>query len=328
MEMRIIVTGITGFIGKNLLKTIAGNENQYICLVRKESNLAGLVKAENIEYRVTSFNQDELIGNFKDADVVIHMIGQMGAYGVPYERFEKVNCSLTKEVVNACIAANVQQLVYVSTPGVQGFGKRLCNEEEPYAPRNPYEQTKVIAEQAVIDGLSKTTVKYTILRPDFVYGPEDTRRIKMYKNIRDRKFVLTTSGKSHLCPTYVLDVAQGINKSIGNPAAYNGIFNLSSETDITVQEYLDVIAGYFGTKILRFNIGYKLSIFFASIIETFYDRVLKKDAFVSKNKIDFLAMDHSTSCEKAKNLLGYHAEYSFKYGFAETMKWCKENQLL
>lgn len=326
--MRIAVTGGTGFIGKNLLREAAGSPDQYICFTRKESDLGDYIHAPNIEYVSTTFRHDEMKELLKGTDAVIHMIGQMGAYGVPLEQFEKVNCILTGEVVRACVEAGVRQFIYISTPGVQGLGRRACKENEPLAPRNPYEQTKAKAEQIVMSQLEQTGVHYTIIRPDFVYGPGDTRRIKMYRNIRSGKFILTTSGSSHLTPTYVLDVVQGINKAIGNPAAYDEIFNISSKTDITVKEYLNTIADYFGKKLLHINIGYKVSLFLAGLIEAFYDHILKKEAFVSKNKIDFLALDHSTSSEKAEKLLGYHAQYSFKEGFAETMKWCQQNKLI
>lgn len=326
--MKVVITGITGFIGKNLLKIIADDENQYICLVRKSSNVGCLVKASNIEYRVIDWSQQEISDSVVNADVVIHMIGQMGAYGVTYDQFESANCLMTKYIVDACHKGGVRQLIYISTPGVAGFGKRLSKEDEPYAPRGMYEQTKIIAEKTVIEGLENTDTQYTILRPDFVYGPEDTRRIKMYKNIRDRKFILTTSGKSHLCPTYVMDVVQGIMKSVGNPAAYNEIFNISAETDITVKEYLNTIAAYFNVKIIHINIGYHLSVLLAGMVEKFCNNILKKDGFVSKNKIDFLAIDHSTSGEKAKKLLKYQAAYDFRKGFAETMEWCGKMQLM
>lgn len=326
--MKIIVTGITGFIGKNFSKAIADNENQYICLIRKTSHTDNLTKANNIEYIVTDFSAGNLTEIFTDAAAVIHMAGQMGAYGITEERFRKGNCELTRNVMQACDAADVKQLIYVSTPGVTGFGKRLSTEEDSYAPRGMYEQTKAQAEQLIIKGLKNTNVKYTILRPDFVYGPEDTRRIRMYKNIRDRKFVLTTSGTSHLCPTYIADVVQGINKSVGNPAAYDEIFNISSEKDMTVNEYIGTIASYFGVRVIHLNIGYRLSILLASIVEKFCNGVLKKDGFVSKSKIDFLAIDHSTSCEKAKELVGYKPKYNFVKGFSETMEWYRKMKLM
>ena len=146
----------------------------------------------------------------------------------------------------------------------------------------------------------------------------------MYRNIAQHKFVLTTSGSSYLSPTYVTDVVRGIIKAIGNEKAYNEIFNLSADTDLTVQEYLDTIAEYFHTGIIKINIGYRLSVFLAGIIEGFCNHVLKRDGFVSKSKIDFLAVDHSTSSKKAQELMGFHADHDFAAGFEKTMKWCRE----
>ncbi len=153
--MRIVVTGITGFIGRNLLETIRDDGNEYLCLVRGESDLSECSCPDNIVCRITNFSSEDLCERLTGAEVVLHMAGQMGAYGIPYEQFEEVNYLLTKRIVEACSAANVKQLIYISTPGVIGLGKRLSTEDAPYAPRNPYEQTKMQAELAVLRGGGK-----------------------------------------------------------------------------------------------------------------------------------------------------------------------------
>lgn len=326
--MKVLVTGISGFVGKNFAKKILDDKNEYVCLVRDGSKVDFLDKHSNVQIVRSDFSIYEMAKYIEDVDIVIHMIGQMGGYGIEKSQFEKTNCELTRDILQVCINANVKQFIYISTPGVQGFGKRLCLETEPYAPRNPYEETKVEAEKIVIDMLQETDVAYTILRPDFIYGPEDYRRIKMYKNIRDRKFVLTTSGKSHLHPTYVDDVVQGIVCAMGNTNSYNEIFNISAAEDIAVKDYLKVIADYFNVSLIHINIGYGLSCFFACIIDKMFRVLFKKEGFVSKNKIDFLAIDHSTSNEKAKKLIGYDPQYDFKTGFELTAQWCKNNNLL
>lgn len=326
--MKIALMGATGFIGKNLLSTLDFEENEYICIVRKQSNCKNLLCCPELKIKTIDFSYENIKEALFGIDILVYMIGQMGGNGVTKDNFEKTNCELTQTVVDAALAVSITQIIYLSTPGVQGFGKRLCTENEPYAPRNVYEYTKMKAEQIIINSLQGTDTKYTILRPDFVYGPGDYRRIKMYKNIRDKKFILTTSGKSFLHPTYVMDVVQGINCTIGNKESYNQIFNISAENDITTTEYLKTIAKYFNVPLIKINIGYSLSIVLASLIEKLSKKILKKEGFVSKSKIDFLSIDHSTSIEKAKKMLGYKPLYSFESGYAETMKWCKENNLL
>lgn len=326
--MRIILTGATGFIGKNFIPKVIEDKNNYICLVRKDSSIDWLLGYQNIAVHKCSFTQGELFMECENAEVVIHMAGQMGGYGITKEQLEITNCELTRCLVNACLKSNVKQFIYLSTPGVQGFGNRLCKEEVPYNPRHDYEKTKVKAEKIIISGFKNSCVNYTILRPDFVYGPEDYRRVKMYKSIRNKRFVLTTSGNSFLNPTYVLDVVQGILKCIGNKNAENEIFNISSAEDITVKEYLSEIAKDLNVSLIHFNIGYPVSCFLATIIDRLTHYIFHREGFVSKNKIDFLAINHSTSCLKAQELLGYEPNYDFKTGFRETLRWCKNNKLL
>lgn len=325
--MRIVITGITGFIGKNLYK-ILPNEYEYLFLVRNTSNTDFVKENKNIKIqRLEAFNSDRLKTILKEDDIVIHMVGQMGGYNVTEEQFKLANEQITNAFIETCMENKVKQFIFVSTPGVQGFGHRKCTENEAYAPRNLYEMSKVQAENSIINGFKDSDVKYTIVRPDFVYGPEDYRRIKLYKNIRDGKFILTTSGKSYLSPTHVYDVASGILCCVNNPSAYNEIFNISAYSDITVSEYVKTIASYFGRKPIHINLGYKLSIILSNAIEVVF-KLLGKEPFVSKNKIDFLAIDHSTSAEKAMGLIGYKPYYNFSMGFKDTMKWMEENKLI
>ena len=325
--MKIALTGATGFIGSNYLFAASNDGNEYLCLLRPTSNCDSLPSASNIQMQRTNFALEELESAFHGVDVVVHIAGQLGGTGIDQATLERGNRDLTQKVAQACLNSGVTQCVFVSTPGVQGFGHRLCLETEAYAPRDLYEVSKVHAEQILIETLQGSGCSYTIIRPDFVYGPGDTRRIKLYRNIRDRRFVLTTSGKSYLHPTHVADVVQGIQLSVGNQKAYNEIFNVSAEHDITVQEYLRTIADYFGVKLIHINIGKPLSICMAGGIEMI-SKAIGKEPFVSKSKIEFLSIDHSTSIQKAQKLIGYQPKYDFRAGFMDTMQWCEARNLL
>ncbi len=198
----------------------------------------------------------------------------------------------------------------------------------PFSPRNDYEKTKAEAEKTVKRICQKFSFHYTIIRPDFVYGPGDVRRIRMYRNIRDKKFVLTTSGKSYLHPTYVEDVVQGFLLCLENRQAYDRVFNIAAEQDISSKAYLSVIARTVDSQLIQINIGCTLSRLIAGMINSLSQLILKREGFVSRNKIDFLAMDHSSSIKRAKEELGYCPAYTFERGIKITVQWCKNNHLL
>ena len=327
--MKILVTGATGFIGKWLVSELINQrKHEIIALVRRDSDVNKLKDIKGLSLIEVDYGNQNLSKNFENVDVCIQLIGQMGEFGVEEERFVDVNVNLTYRILNICEEKGVKQFVFCSTPGVQGFGKRKAKEEQPYAPRNVYEKTKVMAEEAIINFCKTSKIKYTIIRPDFVYGPGDMRRVKLYKNIKNKKFILTTNGKSFLHPTYITDVTQGFIKSIGNAKAYNEIFNISAEQDVTSLQYLKTIAECTESRLIHINIGYRISIIVATLIECIYKTFVHREAFVTKNKIDFLALNHSTSNDKAQKLLGYIPQVDVAEGMRRTIAWCKDENLL
>lgn len=327
--MNIIVTGSNGFIGKWLINELhREGKHEITALIRKGSSWNGLSEKQGLSIVEVDYQQESTGKLFSNHDVCIHLIGMMGKYGNHDEMYEKINVGLTSKILFWCEQSGIKQFIFCSTPGVQGFGHRLAVETDSYAPRNYYEESKAHAEETVINFCKNKSIKYTIIRPDFVYGPGDVRRVKMYRNIKQRKFVLTTSGKSYLHPTYILDVIQGFVKSIGNPGAHNQIFNISAPDDVTSLEYLNAIADCVGVKLLHINISYRLSSLIASAIEFFCEKILKREAFVSKNKIDFLAIDHSTSNVKARQMIGYKPTFSIQQGMKPTIDWCIDKKLL
>ena len=328
--MNILITGSTGFIGQHLAIFLSKTEHKVVCAIRESSRTKTLDKLVNTVLKVVDFkDKRKLYEICQGVDIIIHLAGQLGIYGIPYSEYYDVNCKLTKELAETAAEAGIKQFIYCSTPGVLGFGKRLAIETAAYAPRNDYEKTKMIAEQIVKDVCGNNpNMKYTIIRPDFVYGPGDIRRVKMYKGIMKKRFILTTSGNSYLHPTYIDDVVKGFIMCLGNENAYNETFNIAAKQDITSGEYLGIIASCTKQKLIKLNIGIILSHFLADIIDFLYRKLLNKEGFVSKNKIDFLAVDHSSSIKKATEKLGYKPQYSCKEGIELTIKWCHENNLI
>lgn len=327
--MKIMLMGGTGFIGRRLLKRLVSGSDEIMLAVRAESVLPDEVDASSYQtVNIAYQNEKDIESALAGVDTVVYLIGQMGGPNVTYEQFYESNCTMTKRVLTAAGLAGVTHFIYCSTPGVIGFGHRLGTEEEAYAPRNDYEKTKVFAEELVMKIAPKYHMHYTIIRPDFVYGPGDYRRVPMYKSIMKKHFVLTTSGMSHLHPTYVEDVVSGFMCCIGNENAYDDIFNIAAEYDATVYEYLHTIADAVGSELIHFNITYYPSVIAASVIDKACRLILKKEGFVTKNKIDFLAMDHSSSIKKAQKKIGYKPEYDCQRGLNETIAWCKDNHLL
>lgn len=325
--MKVFVTGATGFIGKHLVRKLCDKKIEVTALIRKNSNISGIANLNNLSF-VQGDIENKTILIPKKCNAVIHLAAQLGQYGVPKSRFFAVNVEATKNLIISASDAKIKQFIFISTPGVTGIGNRKVQETAPYNPRGIYEETKAIGEQETIRLCAEHKIPYTIIRPDFVYGEEDYRRISLYKRINNRSFLLPGKGTSFLHPTYVGDIINGIILTLNNPNAYNNIFNIAAEYDITSKEYLDTIALCFGKKIRTLPIPLKLLYAMAGIVELVSDQILHKDPFVTKSKIAFLNLDHSSDITKAKNILGYHPAYNFKEGIIRTVYWLKTEGLL
>ena len=323
--MKILVTGGTGFIGKNLVESLLDDGYQVVCVSRNKIEEGFFSKT--VENIVLDMQEIEKIGvKMKGIDVVIHLAAQLGHYGIPYEYYFNVNYLATVKLAKLSLKYNVRQFILCSAPFVVGLGGRDTKENEPYMPTNEYSETKMLAELGVIH-VCEGKLPYTILRPAYVYGKGDVRRTALYRGIKKHRFALTTSGKAYIQPTYVSDIVRGFKLSILNEEAYGEIINLGGK-ECTSREYLECIANNVGSRLIRVNIGYPLSVFCADLIDILSKKIFKKSGFVNRGRIDFFAKDHSCNIDKAKRILGYQPEISLEKGIQLSVTWAKKSGLL
>ena len=88
-----------------------------------------------------------------------------------------------------------------------------------------------MAGEILTKGLCKFhDINFSIVRPSAVYGPTDmnNRVTQIFLDKAINNDVINIQGKDEkLDFTYILDLIQGISKSIGNEKAYNQIFNIT-----------------------------------------------------------------------------------------------------
>lgn len=325
--MNILVTGATGFIGGHLVRALV-NEGYFCrCIVRKTSNLEEL-KRLNVELFYGDITENELLQSVaQDIDVVYHLAGQVGKWGISEEQFYKTNVTGTKNLLEECRKSQVTQFIYCSTPGVLGFGVKACKEDSNYNPRRIYEKTKCEAEKLVLHYYKTYSLPVTIIRPDFVYGPGDLRRLELYRRIARKRFIMIGNGNSYVHPTYIADLIQGFLFVIGNEKAIGNVYNIAGPNQVTVREYLHTIAEILGVNGPKFSIPRSVAKFFALFTENMY-AIMNKEPLLTTSKIDFLTINHGSDISKARNELGYVPRYSLKDGLKETIQWYKAHKLL
>lgn len=300
-------------------------------LVRKRSRLGHLEKWID-EDLVQCIEGDLTIAEsvqkaVHDCGTVLHLAAQLGEWKAPKEYYFNVNVEGTRRLSEACVKAGVNNVMYCSTPGVLGKGHRAAKEDMPYNPGDSYEWSKSEAEKVVLDLSIRHGLQATIVRPDFVYGPGDYRRVKLYLGIRYGKVFLIGKGDAVLHPTYVDDVARGIIEMLYKNSRASGIFNLAGPRAITVKEYFESIAEALGVRLPPLRVPKAFALGVAICLEG-YSTLTGREPVLTRNRVRFLTTDHGSDTSKAERDLGIYPKVEFHDGIKETIRWCQASHLL
>jgi len=154
----IAVTGSGGFIGRHL---------------------CDLASRTGIELRTIprgAFGESGLPSLLSGVDAVVHLAAKahdrQAREDDPDGAFEADNVVVTRRIGDACKAAGVRRLVFVSSAGVLGASSppEGFTDASPPAPHDAYTRSKLAAETLLRNGYADC-LDTVIIRPPLVYGP-------------------------------------------------------------------------------------------------------------------------------------------------------------
>jgi len=325
--MNVVVTGGTGFLGRHMVAALLERDCNVIILARSPEKVAIAEHPDLSIWQGDITESDSLIGLTENVDVVYHFAAQIGEWNLPDDLFYSVNVKGTQNLMVECLKNPGCRFIYISTPGVQGKGHKQATEDLPYNPPYIYEKTKCEAEKLVVSYHKSHGLPMGIVRPDFVYGPGDYRRISLYRTILHKKFLIIGDGKAILHPTYVDDVTQGLLLIGEHQTAVNDIFNIAGPEQLSVENYVGIMAKVMGVSTHSLKIPLVIGKIAAGTCEKI-SAVSGRPPFVSYSKIEFLTHDHGTDISKAEKVLNYFPKYDFASGFRLTYDWVKNNNLI
>ncbi|MFN8521549.1 MAG: NAD(P)H-binding protein [Chloroflexota bacterium] len=226
--MRVLVAGGTGFIGRRVVdQLVAGRRHEISVMTRNPDAIPARDTVRFVQGDVSEPNS--LRAAVADAEAVIHCV-QFPNHPVENSRrgwtYEAVDGAGTEHMVQACLAANVRRFIYVS-----GAGAGPDRVESWF-------KAKHRAETAV----TSSGLQYVILRPSWIYGPDDRSLNKFVAFVRYLPAVpVIGSGKERVQPISVFDVARVIAASVDNGEATNRVFELGSRDALTMDEIIETV---------------------------------------------------------------------------------------
>jgi farnesol dehydrogenase len=172
--VKVLLTGGTGFLGKNVARGLAAAGHELRVLARPGSRLEGLPDAVEIA-RGDVTDGDSMMRAAEGCQAVMHMAALVKMWVPDRDVFDAVNVGGLRHALAAASAAGAR-LVYTSSfIAVGPAGPQPADESQIHPGagfRNDYERTKaqadVIAREAAAGGGD-----VVILYPGVVYGPGD-----------------------------------------------------------------------------------------------------------------------------------------------------------
>ncbi len=320
--MKLALTGVTGFVGSNLVPVLLKDGFAIKALVRKSSRIDRLKKYD-IEFKVVDFlDKSSLEGVFDDVDGVIHIAGTVA--GLTSHDYITGNYLVTKNLVDEFLRTKHRgQFIYVSSQAAAGPSKigRPRRESDEEAPVSIYGKSKLYAENYI--RAHGDEINYTILRPPAIYGPGD-KAFLFYLNTIKQHYFPHIGNLQELSITHVDDVVQALRLFIDNPQASQKIFFVSDGEIYHILELINGLKKAMSVENVRIiHIPTWIAMIYAFVTEKIA-QIKQRPSMVNRDKIRELSQEAWTVDISLIKSIGFKPKWNFKDGIVQTVNWYRE----
>jgi len=259
MSKKVLITGATGFVGRQVLRHIT-REDVRLTVVLRDGKQAALIDHPAIEAVITSPDLFEETAAWwtnalEGIDTVIHVAWHVesGSYLQSSKNFDCLQGTLN--MAKGTVQAGVRRFIGIGTCFEYDLSHGPISIETALRPLTPYAATKAAAFLALSQFLPSQEVEFSWCRLFYLFGEgEDERRLVPYLRLKlaTGQPAELSSGKQILD---FMDVSEA-GRMIANCALsrHLGPANICSGEPITVRQLAEGIADEYGRRdLLKFR---------------------------------------------------------------------------
>jgi nucleoside-diphosphate-sugar epimerase len=247
----ILVTGVSGFIGKHLLKALIKEygADQLLALTSQPIDDCPYLLHNNY-----TFNDDYFAtSGYRSVHTIIHAGAFIPKAGKDANNKELCNSNInsTAKLLEANLPS-LQKFVFLSTVDVyEGVG--VISEESLVKPASLYGESKYCCEQMILRWAETRQLTIQILRVGHVYGPGEEKYQKIipvsFKRIIEEKPVeIWGTGEEVRSFIYIDDVIKAIVQSL-KLKEYADPVNIASSQSISIKKLINKLIEVTGKEI-------------------------------------------------------------------------------
>jgi nucleoside-diphosphate-sugar epimerase len=327
--MRSLVTGATGFLGKQLVVKLSKLGHEVTALGRNSSIGEQLV-TENVRFIARDLrDRSGIIADLQGQDYVFHC----GALSSPWGQdrdFYEINFLGTKNVIQGCQIHDIKRLIHVSTSAVYcNYHDRLnILENTPLPiPVNAYANSKQLAELEVSNA-HQSGLPTIAIRPRGIFGPGDTAILpRLMRANRHVGIPFIDRGKACIDITYVDNVIDALLLCQNAPDTLLGrIFNITNGEPITVANLLTQLFAKLEEPCRLKPISLRTANWTASLMESIANTILLgREPILTRYTVGLLAYSQTLDITAATHELGYQPRVSIDNGLDIFARWYQTN---
>ena len=309
--MKILVTGVAGFIGSHLAERLVDDGHHVIgvdCFTDyyprpiKESNIAILRKKDSFVFYEDDLLRMDLAKLLEGVDVVFHEAAQAGvraSWGSSFRIYTENNVRATQRLLEAARQVRLKKFIYASSSSVYGDAESYPTREDMKPmPISPYGVTKLAGEHLCYLYRKNYDIPVLALRYFTVYGPRQRPDMAFNKFIsamlHGDEIVIYGDGKQTRDFTYIDDIVAA-NQSAMHADVVGEVINVGGGSRITVNDTIRIIEKVTGQK--------------------------ARTRYIEEQKGD--VRHTAADITKAAKLLSYKPAYDLEKGIANEVDWMR-----
>jgi nucleoside-diphosphate-sugar epimerase len=251
MNINVLITGATGFVGRELCSELGKRGAQIKVAVRTPQVFDSAVEAVLVGAIDGATAWEYAL---KDVDLIIHLAARVhvmkDASANPLDEFRKVNVEGSAHLARCAAKVGVKRFVYVSSIKVNGEETAYANqflESDLPSPQDPYGCSKWEAEQALHRVAAETGLEVVIVRPPLVYGAGVKGNFaQMLKILANCIPLPLASVRNQRSLVYIENLVDALIVCATHPAAAGQTFLVSDGEDISTSDLLSQLGSAMG----------------------------------------------------------------------------------
>lgn len=323
---KVLVTGANGLLGSHIVRELLADGYRVRILVRKESDRRAIegLTIELTEGQITQ--KGDIEKSVEGCDFVIHAAARTSQCPSTLEAFRKTNIESVILLMAACNKFRVKRLVLVSTANCFGNGTKENPGNEkisflPWLKNSGYAYSKYLAQQMVLNEVTKNGLDAVVVNPTFIIGANDFKPSsgKIFYRVLNKRVVFYPPGGKNFVDAEM--AAKGVVKALEN--GRKGECYLLAGENHSYKEFFKIAAAANRQKSVFLPIP-KFMLMISGLAADGLWKIFKFPLQLTKTNAQMLCLENYFTAEKSVSELGFQI-LSTNVSVEKVILWLKSN---